>query len=393
MRFNLAILSVLAARPEQRIPLEEVSREVKRMIAAGDAATKLKRSSELGDADVFQSGWASINEAGLQITDSGLALWRELEASRVEQEFNEQELGEQEVNAQELVEQELDERQAEHVETIAADPRDAISDVAVERPDAIDRQIPRMMEQGLADRTTLGTGRATTAPAPPARAPIIPEPAFGSIHEPDRNASRLSRLVRRLGTGMPRFARARRRRAEDDVPDRKTVNGVGMTGLAVACLSLISVVACVAAAIALGQISSLKSDNAALRRELVPLRDRLARLEQDAAKREAAQQDEAQDKLEADKKASEGGSEQAALNLSREEIQIVREYIKAAPSAGADATVINVGDPITGGMIPLPSPLTAKVPRLVGARFATRNGAIIISTRNSRRVDAVLTPN
>lgn len=376
MRFNLAILSVLAARPGQRIPLEEVSREVKRMIAAGDAATKLRRSSELGDADVFQSGWASINEAGLQITDSGLALWRSLEASRIEQELSELEVGEQ-----------------EPVETVAADPRDAISDAVVERPDAIDRQIPRVVEAGLADHTTLGASRAMAAPAPPPRAPIIPEPAFGSIHEPDRNVSRLSRLVKLLGTGMPGFARARRRRAEGDVPDRKAVKGVGMPGLAVACLSLISVVACVAAAIALGQITSLKSDNATLRRELIPLRERLVRLEQDAAKREAAQQDEAQDKLEADKKAADAGSEPAALNLSREEIQIIREYIKAAPSAGADATMINVGDPITGGMIPLPSPLTAKVPRLVGARFATRNGAIIISTRNSRRVDAVLMPN
>ncbi|MGY3590492.1 hypothetical protein ACVIGB_009925 [Bradyrhizobium sp. USDA 4341] len=388
MRFNLAILSVLAARPEQRIPLEEVSREVKRMIAAGDAATKLKRSSELGDADVFQSGWASINEAGLQITDSGLALWRSLEASRAEQELSEQELGEQEVD-----EQEPGERQAERVETAAADPRDAISDAVIERPGAIDRQILRVMEGGLADRTTLGASRAMAAPAPPARAPIIPEPAFGSIHEPDRNVSRLSQLVKLLGTGMPRFARARRRRSEGDVPDRKTAKGVGMPGLAVACLSLISVVACVAAAIALGQITSLKSDNATLRRELIPLRERLVRLEQDSAKREAAQQDEAQDKLEADKKAADAGSEPAALNLSREEIQIIREYIKAAPSAGADATMINVGDPVTGGMIPLPSPLTAKVPRLVGARFATRNGAIIISTRNSRRVDAVLMPN
>ncbi|SEE51365.1 hypothetical protein [Bradyrhizobium erythrophlei] len=378
MRFNLAILSVLAARPEQRIPLEEVSREVKRMIAAGDAATKLKRSSELGDADVFQSGWASINEAGLQITDSGLVLWRSLEASRIEQELSEQEPGE---------------RQAERVETVAADSRDAINDAAAERPDAIDPQILRVMEGGLADRTTLGASRAMAAPDLPARAPIIPEPAFGSIHEPDRNVSRLSRLVKLLGTGMPGFARARRRRSEGDVPDRKTAKGVGMPGLAVACLSLISVVACVAAAIALGQITSLKSDNATLRRELVPLRERLVQLEQDAAKREAAQQDEAQDKLEADKKAAGAGSEQAALNLSREEIQIIREYIKAAPSAGADATMINVGDPITGGMIPLPSPLTAKVPRLVGARFATRNGAIIISTRNSRRVDAVLMPN
>ncbi|WP_456669874.1 hypothetical protein [Bradyrhizobium sp. USDA 3240] len=371
-------MSVLAARPEQRIPLEEVSREVKRMIAAGDAATKLKRSSELGDADVFQSGWASINEAGLQITDSGLALWRELEASRVEQE---------------LGEQELSEPQAERVAIVAADPRDAISDAVVEQPDAIDPQILRVMEEGLADRTILGASRATAAPDPPPRAPIIPEPAFGSIHETDQNASRLSRLVKRLGATMPRLARARRRRSEGEVPDRKTASGVGMTGLAVACLSLISVVACVAAAIALGQISSLKSDNAALRRELVPLRDRLARLEQDAAKREAAQRDEAQDRAEADKKASDAGNAQAVLNLSREEIQLIREFIKAAPSPGAAGPPINVGDPITGGMIPLPSSLTEKVPRLIGGRFATRNGVIIISTRNSRRVDALLTPN
>ena len=56
MKFNLAILSVLAARPEQRIPLEEVSREVKRMIAGGDGAAQVRRSSELGDADVFEAG-------------------------------------------------------------------------------------------------------------------------------------------------------------------------------------------------------------------------------------------------------------------------------------------------------------------------------------------------
>ncbi|WP_342722772.1 hypothetical protein AAFG07_26490 [Bradyrhizobium sp. B097] len=380
-------MSVLAARPEQRIPLEEVSREVKRMIAAGDAATKLKRSSELGDADVFQSGWASINEAGLQITGSGLALWRELEASRVEQELSEQELGEQEVG-----EPEPSERQAEPGETVAADRRDAISDAVVERPDVIDRQIPRVMEAGLADRTSLGASRATAAPDLPARASIIPEPAFGSIHETDRDDSRFSRLVKLLGTGMPGFTRARRRRSEGDVPDRKTAKGVGMSGLAIACLSLISVVACVAAAIALGQITSLKSDNAALRRELVPLRDRLTRLEQDAAKREAAQQ-EAQDRLEADKKASDAGSEQTALNLSRDEIQLIREYIKAAPSAAGAGPPINVGDPVSGGMIPLPSPLTEKAPRLVGARFAIRNGAIIISARSSRRVDAVLMAN
>jgi hypothetical protein len=379
MRFNLAILSVLAARPEQRIPLEEVSREVKRMIAAGNTATKLKRSSELGDADVFQSGWASINEAGLQITDSGLALWREL---RVEQELN----------AQELSEQESGEPQAERLEIVAADPRDAIGDAVIGQSGAIDRQIPFVMQEGLADRAASGASRSTPAPDLPARAAIVPEPTFGSIHDTDRSGSRLSHLVKRLGTSLPGFARARRRRTKREGPDRNTVNGVGMTGLAVACLSLISIVACVAAAIALGQITSLKSDNAALRRELVPLRDRLTRIEQEAVKREAAQQ-EAQDKLEADKKASDAGSEQTALNLSRDEIQLIREYIKAAPSAAGGGPPINVGDPVTGGMIPLPSPLTEKAPRLVGARFAIRNGAIIISARSSRRVDAVLMAN
>jgi hypothetical protein len=354
MRFNLAILSVLAARPEQRIPIDDVSREVKRMIAAGDGATQLKRSSELGDADVFQSGWASINEAGLQITDSGLSLWRSLEVSRAEQE---------------LVEQKFNERQ-ERPDTVVADTRNAVSDAIVDRTDDID-----------------------AAPELPADAPIVFEPTFGSIHETNRSDSRLSRLVGYLSNGMSKFTHRRRRRPADGLTDRKADDRIGITGLAVACLSLISVVACVAAAIALGQNSSLKSDIAMLRRELVPLRERLARLEQESAKRDAAQQEEAQDKPEADKKTPDAGSEQAALSLSREEIQLIREYIKAAPSASASGPPINVGDPITGGMIPLPSSLTEKVPRLVGARFATRNGAIIISTRNSRRVDAVLTPN
>ncbi|WP_050628919.1 hypothetical protein [Bradyrhizobium viridifuturi] len=381
MRFNLAILSVLAARPEQRIPLDEVSREVKRMIAAGDAATKLKRSSELGDADVFQSGWAAINETGLQITESGLALWHSLEASRVEQERIEQELDEPETG----------EPQAEQLEIVAADRRDANGNAAVEQPGDIARQLPRLMEE-LAGRATSNASRPTAPSDLPAPASMVPEPAFGSIHRIDRNDSRLSQLAAWLGASMPRLGRARKRRSAVEGPDRRTQSRGGMTGLAVACLSLISVVACVAAAIALGQISSLKSDNAALRRELVPLRDRLARLEQDAAKREAAEQDAAQDKADAEK-AADAANEQAALNLSREEIQLVREYIKAAPSIGAGAPPINVGDPITGGMIPLPSALTQKVPRLVGARFATRNGAIIISTRNSRRIDAVLLAN
>ena len=375
MRFNLAILSVLAARPGQRIAIDEVSREVKRMIAAGDEATQSKRPSELGDADVFQSGWASINDAGLQITDSGLSLWRSLEAARIEQG--------------------LDQQEKERLDAAGADTRHYVADAAIDQPDDVDLELPSMTPEDRDDRQPSGEGRSTTAPdIPSGDSPIIPAPAFGSFQETNRTASRLSGLVSLLGTIKPKFAAARRRRSAEDVRDRRADRRGGLTGLAVACLSLISVVACVAAAIALGQLSSLKSDIAALRRELAPLRERLARLEQvEVAKRDAAQQEDAQNKAEAEKKLTDGAGEQAALSLSREEIQLIREYIKAAPSAGAAVAPINVGDPITGGMIPLPSSLTEKLPRLVGARFATRNGAIIISTRNSRRVDAVLMPN
>ena len=69
----------------------------------------------------------------------------------------------------------------------------------------------------------------------------------------------------------------------------------------------------------------------------------------------------------------------------------MREYIKPAPSAGAPANTVKVGDVVDGAMIPLPSPLTEKVPKLLGARFAIRNGAIIIVRKGSHQVDAVLT--
>ncbi|MCS3481150.1 hypothetical protein M2212_007996 [Bradyrhizobium elkanii] len=375
MRFNLAILSVLAARPGERIAIDEVSREVKRMIAAGDEATQSKRPSELGDADVFQSGWASINDAGLQITDSGLSLWRSLETARIEQR--------------------LDPQETEQLDAVAADTRHPGADTAIDHPDGVDLELPGVTREDRDDRQPSGESRSTTAAEiPSGDSPIIPAPAFGAFQETNRTASWLSRLVSLLGTTMPKFAAARRQRSAGNVPDRRADHRGGLTGLAVACLSLISVVACVAAAIALGQLSSLKSDIAALRREVAPLRERLARLEQvEVAKRDAAQQEDAQNKAEADKKLTDGAGDQAALSLSREEIQLIREYIKAAPSAGAAVAPINVGDPITGGMIPLPSSLTEKVPRLLGARFATRNGAIVISTRNSRRVDAVLMPN
>jgi len=85
-------------------------------------------------------------------------------------------------------------------------------------------------------------------------------------------------------------------------------------------------------------------------------------------------------------------SEQAPLTFSREEVQLIREYIKPAPFAGPAAPAVSVGDPVISGTIPFPSPLTEKVPKLLGARFAIRNGAIIIVRKDSQQADTVLAP-
>jgi hypothetical protein len=163
-----------------------------------------------------------------------------------------------------------------------------------------------------------------------------------------------------------------------------------------ALLSLFLIVICAGAVMALGQIRSLKSEIAMLQRELLPLKERLAKAEAaEKTKREYDQQKEAQTGTGADKSKAFGDNriEQAPLNLSREEVQLIRDYIKPAPFTGSPVPPINIGDPVSGGTIPLPSPLTDKMPKLLGARFAIRNGAIIIVKKDSRQADAVLGPN
>ena len=158
---------------------------------------------------------------------------------------------------------------------------------------------------------------------------------------------------------------------------------------ALALISLIAIVACVGAAIALTQIRSLKLENAALHREFEPLKGRVAELEQaEKTRRQTEQQQGEKDEL---GKSARSGEPHAAWNLSTEEAQLVREYIKPAPSAGAPENTVKVGDVMDGAMIPLPSPLTEKVPKLVGAKFTIRDGVIIIVRKDSRQVDAVIT--
>jgi len=107
----------------------------------------------------------------------------------------------------------------------------------------------------------------------------------------------------------------------------------------------------------------------------------------DKAKRDANQEKESQIKsgVEKNRIGPDPRSDQAALNLTSEEVRLIRDFIKPAPVTGTPAPAINVGDMVSIATIPLPSPLMEKIPKLLGARFAIKNGAIIIVRKAGER--------
>jgi hypothetical protein len=413
------ILNVLARRPARRVTFDEIRSEAASVTAGEDQTEQLQRFYALGDIDIFQSGFVSRDEAGLQITDAGLSLLRSL------QTFNGTSL---EVPSQvelasfkrlddlidkqrrlKIIELELsaapggdahEDANTQVDRSVAIETPDADSKMGgVETPDASHTQISEGTGQGNRNQPFLDGSNREILIGPldtgPQDASSFLRRSFGSRDQlPSRKSSRLSSLFafvgakKSLGLWRSHFVQG--------LPNEKTAPLAGKVGgAAFALLSVLVVITCVGAAIALGQVKSLKSDIAMLQRELLPLRERVAKLEQaEKLKRELDQRDEPNNQADPEKRRPGGEirTEQVALTFSREEIQLIREYIKPAPVVGTAVPTINVGDPVTGGMIPLPSSLTDKIPKLVGARFAIRNGAIIIVKRDSRQADAVLPP-
>jgi hypothetical protein len=180
-----------------------------------------------------------------------------------------------------------------------------------------------------------------------------------------------------------------RRHLEQDQAQKTQPSGTNVERGLFALLSALVIISCAGAAAALIQVKSLKSEVASLQRDLLPLKERVAKLDQVEWTKDIPDKT-SDDKIPSPK---ENRSEEAPLLLSREEIQLIHGYIKPAPVAGSSTAAINVGDPVDGPMIPFPSPVTEQVPKLLGARFAIRNGEIIIAKKDSRRADAVLGPN
>jgi hypothetical protein len=210
---------------------------------------------------------------------------------------------------------------------------------------------------------------------------------------PRRTASRRTNLSASIASGLARLGGILRGHLEQDVSGFKRKDrAAGVRGALLAGLSLLVIILGVGALIAINQIKSLKTEIATLERAIA-MKKQAPKPESIESKKDDQRDDRG--KAGADKGSGTAQSAAfSALNLSPEEIHLIRDYIKPVPFAGpATLPSITVGDSVTTGTIPLPSPLTDKIPKLLGGRFAIRNGAIVIVKRDSHQADAVLPPN
>jgi hypothetical protein len=115
---------------------------------------------------------------------------------------------------------------------------------------------------------------------------------------------------------------------------------------------------CAGAVVALTQIKSLKTEIVSLQRELLPLRERLARFD----RAEKAKEAEIKAAAEKAKALAQNLSQQAPLTFSREEVQLIREYIKPAPFAAKQHPLLVSAIPSPGARFPSPRRLPRKCP-------------------------------
>ena len=142
------------------------------------------------------------------------------------------------------------------------------------------------------------------------------------------------------------------------------------------------------AAFLLAQISGLRNEVTGVQRELTSAKERIARLERKSEEPPFSQRfNEPTQKQAEDRR--------PPLELSREEAQLVRDYIKVPPAPPGTAATIQIGAVVPPTLlVPLPQQIGEKSPKLIGARFMTdRNGAIVIVGRASRQADAIVAPN
>lgn len=369
MQNKLAVLIALARRPGGRATLHELSEDVTLIADIDEKNGDTEQPFALDLINVFRSGFVASEDDSLWITENGWSLLRTLGIPAQDHEAQ-------------PVDQNTD-LTAPHDNTGGLEARSSTPlQAAPHMPAASNDRRPT-------DEAFTHHGDGEIASGAPAA--LIHK--FGSgLRDASPGSNFMSKLMQRMQEAIRFWHRHLQR---DQLPIEIRRSGAKIERGLLALLSLLAIVSCAGAVTALMQVRSLKSELTALQRELVPLRERVAKLGQIEKSKEASDNKEASDKVSGqnNQPSRENRAEEAALLLSREEIQLVRDYIKPAPLVDSSTAPISVGDPITGPTIPFPSALTEKISKLIGARFAIRNGAIVILKKDSRRADAVLGPN
>jgi hypothetical protein len=409
---KLAMLYLLAQRPRGRATLDELKRELEDFSERAIQTEAWGRFAEVEERDIVRSGLVVFDDQGLSITDAGRSFVRalgELGESSVAPSTNDR------AQSLKLIDS-----------LIGAEQRSRIFDLGLRG------QCERLDLEPLNDELTVVKGemnqiaaQAEPDPESKAKAPelrgAVPEvqdfddggiidnpvsivskpPAFLTRHLDSKVRTPMAEPFRRfdppgsISFGLKRIARILRGHLEPDGSSIKKIRAAGTSGAAMAILSLVMMIIGAGTLLAVNQIKSLKTEIASLERELGQIKKQAARLEALESKKDADQKDN-QGRAVTEKADGPGLGRVAAstLNLSADEIRMVSQFIKPAPLASpATSPSVNVGDSVTEGTIPIPSPLADKVPKLLGARFTIRNGTILIIKRDSHQVDAVLTLN
>jgi hypothetical protein len=391
---KLAMLYILAHRPGRQATLDELEREMKGLSErAAEQTDKWSEFVELADIDVFRSGLVSCDEQGsFRITEAGQSL---LLAAEDIAEGSANAATDRRTRWLKLIDTLMDAEKHSKFDSGLRAHDEKLNFRALDEEATLEGQIANQtaVESLVPTQGVRNFDHADTNDS----APGFVQPNFASTRiAPEKSSWRFNPTT----SIVPRFKRVvriLRGHVEVDISGIKTAKdrAAGIGGAVLALLSLLVIVTAGGAVIAVYQIKSLKAEIASLQRELVVIKNQAARLEAAESKREADQNDN-QGRASTEKTDGSGQNRQAAsaLTLSPDEIRAIKEYIKPAPIAGeAISPSISVGDRMTETTIPVPSPLTDKVPKLVGARFTIRNGAIVIIKRDSHQVDAVLGPN
>ena len=146
----------------------------------------------------------------------------------------------------------------------------------------------------------------------------------------------------------------------------------------------LAIISSVVALVLLVQVRGLKTEIAILESEFGATNSRL-----DNLKRAVGRVSNAQSQVAGEFK---NARTESPIVLSAEEIQLVHQFIKAAPAKTRAQPMLKVGDEVAQvDSFPVPDAMVAKLPKLRGARFAfDKNGAIVIIGLRNNRVDVVI---